>query len=107
MRILLDECVNPRLRIAFPGDEVKTVDEMNWRSLTNGRLLQEAGVHFDLLITLDQNLRFQNPTGKYPLGIIVLVTKLNDLATYRPRFAEIRDLSRQTKPVQVNLLRMS
>jgi predicted nuclease of predicted toxin-antitoxin system len=56
MRILLDECVNPRLRAAFPGDEVKTVDEMNWRSVTNGRLLQEAAVYFDLLITLDQNL---------------------------------------------------
>jgi hypothetical protein len=107
MRILLDECVNPRLRAAFPGDEVKTVDEMNWRSLTNGRLLQVAAVHFDLLITLDQNLRFQNPVGKYPLGIVVLVTKLNDLATYRPRFAEIRDLARQTKPGQINLLRIS
>jgi hypothetical protein len=98
MRILLDECVNPRLRLAFPGDQVKTVDEMNWRSLTNGRLLQEAAAHFDVLVTLDRNLRFQNATGKYPLGIVVLVTKFNDLATYRPQFVEIRDLTRQAKP---------
>jgi hypothetical protein len=99
--------VNPRLRAAFPGDEVKTVAEMNWRSLTNGRLLEEAAVHFDILITLDQNLRFQNPARKYPLGIVVLLTRLNDLGTYRPRFAEIRDLARQTKPGQVNLLQVS
>jgi predicted nuclease of predicted toxin-antitoxin system len=107
MRILLDECVNPRLRAAFPGDAVKTVAEMNWRSLTNGRLLEEAAVHFDLLITLDQNLRVQNQAGKYPLGIVVLVTRLNDLATYRPRFAEIRDLAKQTQPGQVNLLQIT
>jgi predicted nuclease of predicted toxin-antitoxin system len=47
MRILLDECVNPRLRLAFPGVEVKTVAEIGWRSLTNGRLLREAAAnHF-------------------------------------------------------------
>ena len=43
MRILLDECVNPRLRLAFPGDDVKTVAEMGWRALTNGALFVEAG----------------------------------------------------------------
>ncbi len=63
MRILLDECVNPRLRLAFPGDEVKTVDEMGWRSLTNGRLMKAAAPHFDVFVTLDQNLQFQNPTA--------------------------------------------
>lgn len=68
MRILLDECVNPRLRLAFPGDEVKTVVEMGWRSLTNGQLLNEEAPYFDILVTLDQNLRFQNPTGTHPLA---------------------------------------
>jgi predicted nuclease of predicted toxin-antitoxin system len=59
MRILLDECVNPRLRLAFPGDSVKTVAEMGWRSLTNGRLMKEAVSLFDVFVTLDQNLRFR------------------------------------------------
>jgi hypothetical protein len=45
MRILLDECVNPRIRLAFSGGEVKTVAEMGWRSMTNGRLMQEAEPH--------------------------------------------------------------
>ena len=64
MRILLDEGVNPRLRLAFPGDEVKTVPEMGWRSLTNGKLMKEAAPQFDVFVTLDRNLQFQNPTGK-------------------------------------------
>lgn len=82
----------------FPATRLRPVAEMNWRSLTNGRLLKEASGHFDLLITLDQDLIFQNPAGKRGLGAIVLVTRLNSVATYRPHFAKIRDLARQTKP---------
>src|SRR5258708_4839736 len=106
MRILFDECVNPRLRLAFPGDEVKTFAEMGWRALTNGALMKKAASRFDVFVTLDQNLPFENQTGKYALGIIVLVTKFSHLAAYRPQFAEIRDLAMQTKPGQVNVLKI-
>ena len=73
MRILLDECVNPKLRLALPGDVVKAVAEMGWRSLTNGRLMDAAVPHFDVFVTLDQNLQFQNPVGHHLLGIVVLI----------------------------------
>jgi len=55
---------------------------------------------------LDQNLRFQSQTGKHPLGIVVLITQFNHVAAYRPQFAEIRDLARQTKPGQVNVVQI-
>lgn len=86
MRILLDECVNPKLRLAFPGDEVKTVAEMEWRSLTNGRLMEAAAPYFDVFVTLNRNLQFQNPTGRYRLGIVVLVSRFSDLAAYPSEF---------------------
>ncbi|HXM44591.1 MAG TPA: hypothetical protein VN924_25365 [Bryobacteraceae bacterium] len=105
MRILFDECVNQRLHLAFPGDEVKTVAEMEWRSFTNGRLMEEAA-HFDVFLTLDRNLQFQNPTGRYRLGIVVLLSRFNDLAAYRPHFAEIRDAVRQTKPGQIKAVQI-
>ncbi len=72
-------------------------------AFTNGALMKEADFRFDLLVTLDQNLRFQNPAGKHTLGILVLITPFNHLAAYRPQFAEIRDVARQTKPGQVNV----
>jgi predicted nuclease of predicted toxin-antitoxin system len=106
MRILLDECVNPRLRLAFPGDEVRSIPEMGWRALTNGALMKAAASRFDVLVTLDQNLQFQNQAGNHPFGIVVLVTQFNHVAAYRPQFAEIRDLVRQTKPGQVNVLQI-
>jgi predicted nuclease of predicted toxin-antitoxin system len=71
MRILLDECVNPRLRLAFPGDEVNTVSEMGWRSLSNGELLKQA-TGFDVFITIDQSVHHQNPTHRFPIGILIL-----------------------------------
>jgi hypothetical protein len=79
---------------------------MGWQALTNGVLMKAAASRFDVLVTLDQNLRFQNPTGKHPLGIVVLITQFNHVAAYRPQFAEIRDLVRQTKPGQVNVLQI-
>ena len=106
MRILLDECVNPRLRLAFPGDEVASIPEMGWCELTSGALMKAAASLFDVLVTLDQNLQFQNPTGNRPLGIVVLITQFNHVAAYRPQFAEIRDLVRQTKPGQVSVLQI-
>lgn len=108
MRVLLDECVNPRLRAAFPGAEVKTVAEMGWRSLTNGRLLREAAAnYFDVFVTLDQNLEFQNPTESFTLGVLVLKTRFNDLATYRPHFAVIRDAALRTRPGQVTQVQIT
>jgi len=98
--------VNPRLRLAFPGDEVRTVAEMEWRSLSNGRLMEAAAQHFDVFVTLDKNLQFQNPIGRYRLGIVVLVTRFNNLATYRPQFAEIRDVAKQTKPGQISTVQI-
>ena len=59
MRILLDECVNPRLKSAFPGHSVKTLPEMGWRGLTNGELLALAEGQFDVFVTLDKNLEHE------------------------------------------------
>ena len=79
---------------------------MGWRALTNGALMKEAASRFEVLVTLDQNLRFQNQAGKHPLGIVVLITQFNHVAAYRPQFAEIRDLVGQTKPGQVNVVQI-
>ena len=106
MRILFDECVNPRLRLAFPGETVKTVAQRGWRSLTNGRLMEAAASQFDILITLDRNLPFQNAATRYSLGIVVLITRLNHVSAYRPPFGEIRDIVMHTKPGQVNVLQI-
>lgn len=59
-----------------------------------------------MFVTLDRNLQFQNRTEQLTLGIVVLITRLNDLATYRPKFAKIRDAARRSKPGQVQIVQI-
>jgi hypothetical protein len=74
MRILFDQGTPLPLRRFLAGHEVATAFEKSWAELTNGDLLRLAEAEFDLLITTDQNLRYQqNPAGR-KLAILVLPT---------------------------------
>jgi hypothetical protein len=68
MRILLDECVNPRVRDAFFEHEVRTVKEMGWGGITNGKLMALAQHSFDAFVTVDQNLEHQQNLTKLTMG---------------------------------------
>ncbi len=74
MKILLDECTPRLLKRLLSGFEISSVQEMGWRGVTNGALLRQAEDQFDVFITTDKNLRYQqNLTGKQ-LAIVQLPT---------------------------------
>jgi predicted nuclease of predicted toxin-antitoxin system len=74
VRILLDQGAPAPLRRALADHSVATAYEKQWDKLTNGELLAAAEESFDLFITTDQNLRYQqNLTGRR-LAILVLPT---------------------------------
>jgi hypothetical protein len=55
--------------------QVKTVFELNWGSLSNGELLLEAKAgNFDVLVTTDQNLRYQQNLTKRRIAIVVIAS---------------------------------
>lgn len=56
MKILLDEDLPVRLRLCFQAAEVETVECRGWKGLKNGSLLHAAEEHFDVLVTMDNNL---------------------------------------------------
>jgi predicted nuclease of predicted toxin-antitoxin system len=74
LRILFDHNVPVKVRTFLPGHEVQTVVEMNWPpQLENGELLraaEEAG--FDVLVTSDQNIRFQQNLAGRRLALVTL-----------------------------------
>ena len=74
MRIVFDQGTPAPLRRALSGHTVSTAFELCWSSLTNGDLLREAEAQFDLLITTDQNLRYQQNLAGRRLAILVLPT---------------------------------
>ncbi|MDT5270014.1 MAG: hypothetical protein QOH49_2200 [Acidobacteriota bacterium] len=72
MNILLDECTPRVVKGRLPGHTVHTVQEMGWAGLKNGKLLAAADRHFDLFITTDKNLRFQQNLKKYSFAVLLL-----------------------------------
>jgi hypothetical protein len=84
MRVLLDECVPRALRKDIPGHEVKTVAEAGWAGVKNGELLRLAAAAFDLMITVDRNLEYQQSFDGLSLAVIVVHAPSNDIAVLRP-----------------------
>ncbi|MGH8605068.1 MAG: DUF5615 family PIN-like protein [Gammaproteobacteria bacterium] len=83
MRILLDECVDRRLAKDIIGHDIKTVAEMGWTSKRNGELLELAEQAFDVFITVDRNLSFQQNVPGFGIAVIVLRASSNRLADLR------------------------
>ncbi len=81
MKILLDECCPRHLIRLLPDHHVYTVASMRWNGLTNGDLIAHADPHFDVFITLDTNLRYQQDLTRIRMAILLLVVPNNRLST--------------------------
>ncbi len=71
-RILLDECIDRRLVRELSGHEVRTASEMGWAGLDNGELLTRAEKDFQVFITVDRNLTFQQNLPTFNIAILIL-----------------------------------
>jgi hypothetical protein len=84
MKVLLDECIDRKLARELVGYDVKTVPQMGWAGVKNGQLLSFAEAEFDIFITVDRNLSFQQNLPQFNIGIIVLHSISNRLADLKP-----------------------
>lgn len=89
MKILLDECIDRRLAKEIIGFEVKTVPQMNWAGIKNGELMRLAESEFDVFITVDRNLSFQQNLPKFNISVLVLKAKSNSLKDLQPLTTKI------------------
>ena len=92
MRILLDECLPQRLKRDLVGHEARTVPEMGWASRRNGELLVLAEAEFDVFLTVDRNLSFQQDVARFKLAVVVLVAKGNRHKDLQPLIGELLDV---------------
>ncbi len=84
MKLLLDECIDRKLAREFVGHEVKTVPQMGWAGVKNGQLLTLAEAEFDVFITVDRNLSFQQNLPQFDIAVIILQAPSNRLADLSP-----------------------
>lgn len=93
MRILLDECAPRPLKRELPDYEIYTVAEMGWLGKKNGellRLMNQEG--FTLLLTTDQNLRYQQNLKQTGVAVVVLVARSNRLSDLMPLIPNVREV---------------
>lgn len=75
--ILLDENIPTALRRLIPGHDVRSVDYMGWSGLKNGDLIAAAEADgFEVMITADQSIRYQQNLATRRIALIVLNTNV-------------------------------
>jgi len=101
MRILLDECLDWRLCRALPGHLCVSVNAMGWSGFTNGDLLRKAQGEFDVFLTADSNLTFQQNLAKFDLALIVLQPRSTRLLDTVPLMLQVLEVLKTIRPKDV------
>jgi hypothetical protein len=85
VRVLLDEQLPRHLAREVRGHDVSTVQQQGWAGLKNGELLRRAAdAGFEVFITADRGLEFQQNLSQTPLAVILLVAPSNALEDLLP-----------------------
>ena len=106
MKILLDECVDRRLARELIGHTVRTVPQMGWATTKNGRLLALAGGEFDVFLTVDRNLSFQQHLPQFKIAVLMVSCRTNryrDLKQLVPQILAALPTCRPRQVVRVGL----
>jgi len=102
MRILLDECVNQRLRNYLAGHESQSARYAGLGGLKNGELLAAAeAAGFDILLTVDRGFRYEQNLMGRKIAVIILSTKSIALKDLLPHVPECLALLVRIKPGNV------
>ena len=101
MKILLDECIDRRLAKDIAGHEVKTVPQMGWAATKNGELLALAEKNFEVFVTVDRNLSFQQHLPQYTIAVIVLRAQSNRIQDLRPLVPKLLEMLPMAKGGEV------
>ena len=102
MRILIDECLNWRLGRALTGHYAVSAQKMGWSGIKNGKLLALAVENgFDVFLTGDRNLTFQQKVVESSIAIVILEAKGIQLHHTLPLMPKVIALLPTLKPGKI------
>ena len=97
--MLLDENMDRRLKRLFdPELGVFTVMEMGWSGLKNGRLLSQASKDFDVFVTMDGNIPYQQNLKSLTLGIVLIKARSNRRDVLEPMMERVNEAAKEVTP---------
>lgn len=97
----MDECLPRKLKSQFINCVVSTVPEMGWSGKKNGALMQVTAAQFDVFVTADQNLRYQQNLVYADMAIIVLIAPDNRVETLAPLMTQVNQVVQSIAKGQV------
>ena len=98
MKVFLDECINWRLARDLVGHDVKTARQMGWTAIRNGALLTLASQHFDVFVTLDRSLSFQQKLDSFSIAVVVLKARTSRLIDLKPLIPDLLTAIQSAQP---------
>ncbi len=104
MKVFLDECVDWRLGRDLVGHDVRTARQMRWTSIRNGELLRLAAGSFDVFLTVDRNLSFQQHVMLIPVAVVILRARTNRLADLQALLPELLRALQTARPGEVTVV---
>ena len=102
MRVLLDENLPRQLKRHFTADlEVLTVQERGWSGIKNSELLRLAAGEFDVFLTMDSGVEFQQNLQSLAIGILIIRAPSNRFEDLQPLISEVHEALNTIQPGQV------
>lgn len=92
MKVLLDNCIDWRVRRLFPQHDIIHAKDLGWANLSNGRLLAEAAkAGFAVMITVDKKIKFEQNLDHLPLTVIEIDLPDSRLASIKTVLDKLND----------------
>ena len=101
MRLLIDECLPRALKQLLAEHECRTVQEMGWSAKRNGELLLLAEKGFDVFVTVDQGIEYEQNLANRKITLLVLGARSNQIEDLAPIIPAALAALRGVQPGQI------
>ena len=105
MRVLIDECIPRKFKSCLRPHDCQTVPEAGLAGKKNGELIGLAEGRFDVLVTLDKGLQFQQNLEDRQIGIVLIRSKSNRMADLQQHTQACLAAIESIQPGQLLLIR--
>ena len=104
MKILIDECVPRKLKSSFPMHECTTVQEAGFAGKQNGDLVSLAEGMFDVFLTVDKGIRYQQNLSGRRIAVLIIRARSNDIDDILPHVTDCLAALNSIRPGEVVLV---
>jgi hypothetical protein len=104
-RVLFDENMPRKLRRDLLEFVIRTAQQEGYSGFKNGELLGRASTLFDVLVTIDQRMQYQQSVSKFNIGVVAIELPDTRLVFLRALVPQLRDAIDRVKPGEIIVVR--